>query len=90
MGTLKTRVRRLEEAGGGDEGCPRCVGTLIVVGNALNDRFHSASWNGEPLSEEELRERQTEAKCPRCGRKKDPDERAEIKVGGRRFRGRGL
>jgi hypothetical protein len=32
--SLQTRVQRLEEASGGDEGCPRCVGVLIIVGDA--------------------------------------------------------
>jgi phage FluMu protein Com len=85
--SLETRVERLEAAYGGDEGCPRCVGTLIIVGDATTDKLHSAKWNGKEISEEELREHETETKCPRCGRKIDPDERAEIKVGGRRFRG---
>ena len=82
---LETRVRRLEEAGGDDGGgCPRCVGTLVIVSDAITGEFHSASWGGEPLSEEDTHEREAESRCPRCGRKLDPDETPVIKVGGRR------
>jgi hypothetical protein len=82
---LETRVERLEAATGGDggEGCPRCVGTLTVVSDAVSGEFRSASWNGEEITGEELRERETEVKCPRCGRKIDPSEGFEIMVGGR-------
>jgi hypothetical protein len=85
---LERRVEALEEASVGDEGCPRCVGVLIIVGDATTDKvLLYAKWNGEEISEEELRAHESQTKCPRCGRKIDPDERAEIKVGGRRFRG---
>jgi hypothetical protein len=83
-GSLATRVRRLEEAAPDDGGCDRCCGTLIIVGDAPSGEFVSASWNGEPLSGEEVRERQTERKCRRCGRKLDPEEDPVIEVGGRR------
>jgi hypothetical protein len=46
---------------------------MIVVGDALSGEFRLASCNGEPLSEEDLRERQTLRKCPLCGRKLDPE-----------------
>jgi hypothetical protein len=83
--TLERRVEALEaSAGGGGGGCPRCAGTLIIVGDAMTGKFHSASWNGEPLSKEEVSERKTETQCPRCGRKLDPENTLEIKVGGRR------
>jgi hypothetical protein len=83
--TLERRVAALEESGGGDGGCPRCVGTLIIIGNAeaKSGELHSASWNGEPITGEELRERQSERKCSRCGRHIDPEEAAEIRVGRR-------
>jgi Zn finger protein HypA/HybF involved in hydrogenase expression len=89
MSTLEIRVRRLEDAsfavagGGGGEGCPRCVGVLVIVSDAVSGEFDSASWNGEPLSEHETHEHETEHKCPRCGRKLDHGERLEIGVGGR-------
>jgi hypothetical protein len=82
---LQTRVRRLEGAIGGDGGgCERCTGVLIVVSNAISGEFHSASWKGEDISEDELYERRTETKCPRCGRKLDPENNPVIRVGGRR------
>jgi ssDNA-binding Zn-finger/Zn-ribbon topoisomerase 1 len=86
MSTLETRVRRLEDASGGGDGggCDRCRGTLIIVSDANSGEFHSASWNGEPLSEQEAREHETERKCPRCGRRIGLDEASEIRVGGRR------
>ena len=98
--TLERRVEALEAAAGGDGGCPRCVGTLIIIGNAeakpgSPGEFHSASWNGEPITAEELRERQSERsserKCSRCGRKIEPDEAVEIRIGQRvGARGRAL
>ena len=87
--SLQTRVKRLEEAAGGDGGgCDRCRGTLIVVGNAMTGEFRSASWNGEAITDEELYERQTETKCPRCGGRVRPSEDPVIKVGGRRWQHR--
>ena len=85
---LQARVRRLEEASGGDgEGCERCRGTLVVVSNAITGKFHSARWNGEDISEEDADERQTERRCPRCGRKLEPENSSIIKVGGPRSKG---
>jgi hypothetical protein len=46
----------------------------------------TAPAKGKPAGKgnpEELRECQTERKCPRCGRKTDPDEAAVIKIGRR-------
>lgn len=80
-GALQTRVRRLEDASGDGGGCPRCVGTTVIIED-LGGGFVQARWNGKPLSEEEYRERQAERKCPRCGRKIDPDEATQIRVGG--------
>jgi hypothetical protein len=82
--SLQTRVRRLEEASGGDGGCERCCGTLVIVSNVITREFHSASWRGEDMSEEEFHERRAETRCPRCGWELDPDEAPVIKVGGRR------
>ncbi len=81
---LERRVQRLEAANGCRGECPRCVGAMTIVSDAFLGRFHSASWNGEPLSEQEARERKTERECPRCGRRIDSNEGVEIRVGGRR------
>lgn len=82
--TLKKRVVALEAASGGDGDCERCCGLLVTVSDAITGEFYSASWNSEAISEEDLLERQTETKCPRCGRKLDPDNTSEIKIGGHR------
>lgn len=83
--SLKRRLKALEAptGDGDDEGCPRCVGTMTIVTDAVSGRFNSASWNGEPLDEQEVRERSSERECPNCGRRIDPDETVEIVVGGR-------
>ena len=81
---LERRVEALEAATGGGGGCPRCVGTMTIVSDAVSERFHSTSWNGEPLDQSELEERQAETKCPKCGRRINPAEQEEIKIGGRR------
>jgi hypothetical protein len=80
---LERRLEALEDAYGGDEGCDRCHGTLVIVENAVSGAFHKASWNGEDITEVELHERQTEGECPRCGRRIDPGEGLEVRVGGR-------
>jgi hypothetical protein len=83
--TLERRVEALEDAygGSGGGGCDRCCGLLVTVHDAITGRFHSAEWNGEEITEGELRERETERECPRCGRKIEPEEDVEIRVGGR-------
>jgi hypothetical protein len=87
MSALERRVRRLEAALGGDGGgCDRCSGTMIVVNDSLSGEFRSASWNGKPLSEGDLRERQTERERPQCGRKLDPEQAPVIEVGRARRR----
>ena len=87
MSALERRVRRLEAALGADGGgCDRCLGAMIVVSDALSGEFRSASWNGEPLSEEDLRGRQSERECPLCGRKLDPEQAPVIEVAGARRR----
>jgi hypothetical protein len=87
MSALERRVRRLEAALGGDGGgCHGCCGTLIVVRDALTGEIRSASWNGKSLSEEALRERQTERECPLCGRKLDSEPTPVIEVAGARRR----
>jgi hypothetical protein len=80
VSVLQKRVAALETASGGDEGCGRCRGLLISVSECLSGEFHSASWNGEAISEEELAERDVEKECPECGR--SLDDTLVIKVGG--------
>ena len=81
---LERRVEALEAAAGDGGGCERCSGVLVVVSNVITGEFHSASWRGESLSEEETCGRRTETRCPQCGRKLEPDEAPVIKVGGLR------
>ncbi len=82
---LERRVEILEAAAGGDGGgCERCRGLLTVVRHVTTGELHSARWNGEEVSEEEVREREVETKCPRCGRGLDPGETSVIRVGGQR------
>ena len=45
-------------------------------------RLHTSELNREEITRAELRERQAERECPRCGRKIDPEEATQIKVGG--------
>ena len=78
------RLEALEAASGDGGGCDRCCGILVIVSNVFTGEFHSASWHGKALSEEEVHERRVETGCPRCGRKLDPDEAPVIKVGGLR------
>lgn len=68
MRLLGRRVEALEAAGGEGGGCDRCWGQLVTVHNSVSGELRSARWNGEPLCAEELAERQTEKRCPRCGR----------------------
>jgi hypothetical protein len=77
---LQTRVKRLEAAGGAGGGCDRCRGLLVTVSGAITGEVHSASWNGEALSEEEAHERYTETKCPKCGARIDLAQ--VIRIGG--------
>jgi predicted ATPase len=82
--TLEKRISVLEDASGGGGGCDRCRGTLVVVEDAVTGAFHRASCNGAELTEEELHDRKAERECPRCGRRIDPTEALEIRVGGQR------
>jgi hypothetical protein len=36
------------------------------------------------LTEDELAERETETRCPKCGRRIDPNETTKIEIGGSR------
>ncbi len=38
-----------------------CCGLLVTISHAITCEHHSATWNGEAISEGELLERQTEA-----------------------------
>ncbi len=66
--SLATRIRRLEEAGGGGE-CPRCSGVFAVT---MNGEFSSASKHGVPMSREDyeaLEAEEEDGRCPACGEK---------------------
>lgn len=82
MRVLERRLEALEAATDGDGGCDRCRGLLVAVSHAITGEHHSATWNGEPISEGELLERRTEEGCPLCGRELDPDEAPAIRLGG--------
>lgn len=82
MRLLERRVEALEAAGGdGGGGCDRCRGLLVTVHNCVSGELRSARWNGEPLCAEELAERKTEKRCPRCGRDLAEDSEPVIGVG---------
>jgi hypothetical protein len=72
-------LRPLPAETGAASGAADCRWT---VRHAIMGEHHSATWNDEAISEEELLERQTEAKCPRCGRELNPDEMPVIRLGG--------
>ena len=79
---MERRLDALEAATGGDGGCEQCRGLLVTVRHAITGEHRSATWNGEAISEGEVLERRTEARCPRCGRELDPDEALVIRLGG--------
>jgi hypothetical protein len=78
------RLRTLEalSGDGGDGGCERCSGLLVIISHAITGEHHSATWNGGSIAQEELLERRTEARCPRCGRELNRDEAPVIRLGG--------
>lgn len=82
MSKLEKRLVALEAFMGGDVGCERCRGLLVTVSHVITGEHHSATWNGEYISEGALLERQTEDKCPRCGRELDPDGTPVVRLGG--------
>jgi hypothetical protein len=82
MRTLERRLEALEAASGDGGSCDRCCGVLVIVSNAITGEFHSASWRGEDMSEEEFHERRAETRCPRCGSRIDPAATPVITVGG--------
>ena len=84
MSVLEKRLTALEAASGGSGGCERCRGLLVTVSHAITGEHHSATWNGEAISEEEVSERRTEARCPRCGRDLGGAQLPVIRLGGRR------
>ncbi len=69
MGSVETRIRRLEaDAGGGGE-CPRCAGMVAIF---MNGEFSSAHKNGLPVTEEEwdaFEDEEEDGRCPVCGQK---------------------
>ncbi len=81
VSVLERRVEALEAAGGDGGGCDRCRGLRVTVRNCISGELRSARWNGEALSAEELAERETEKRCPRCGRDLSGDKPPVIKVG---------
>jgi hypothetical protein len=65
--SLQTRIKRLEEATGGDGECPRCSGTTIIT---INGKVGGVSKNGRrlPLAEAEAFVAEEESgRCPLCG-----------------------
>jgi hypothetical protein len=82
VSTLAKRLEALEASSGADGGCGRCRGLLVTVRHAITGEHHSATWNGEAITEGELLERRTEARCPGCGRDLDPGAAPVIKLGG--------
>jgi hypothetical protein len=84
LSVLQKRVETLEAAAAGEDGgCGRCRGVLVVVKSACGGALHSARWNSEALTEDELGDLQAEAKCPRCGRDLRGDAEMVVKVGGK-------
>ena len=84
MSVLEKRVETLEAATAVvSAGCEPCSGVLVVVKDAITGALHPACWNGEALTEDELGERQTEAKSPKCGRDLSEDVETVIMVGGK-------
>jgi hypothetical protein len=59
VSVLEKRLEALEAATGGDGGCERGRGLLVTVRYAITGKHHSATWNGEAISEGELLERRT-------------------------------
>ncbi len=66
MSSLRTRLKRLEEASGGGE-CPRCSGTVVVY---LNGELGSVSRDGRRFAPEEAQAfvgEEHDGRCPVCG-----------------------
>jgi len=67
VSTLTRRVERLEGSFGGGEVCPRCAGTIVVIGVSGEV---SVTRNGTHLAPEAAkafhREEQPGDICPRC------------------------
>jgi hypothetical protein len=88
--TIERRVATLEAlSGDGGDGCPRCRGTLLTIRDAITGELHRASWNGGEISPQELGQRRTETRCPRCGRDLTADDSPVITMGGPRTGGAG-
>jgi hypothetical protein len=53
LSVLQKRVEALEAAAaGGDGGCGRCRGDLVLVKSGTAGALHSARWNSEALTED--------------------------------------
>jgi hypothetical protein len=54
----------------------------VTVSHAITGEFHSATWNGEAISEGKLLERRSDTRFPGCGWELNPDEAPVIRLGG--------
>jgi hypothetical protein len=81
--SLQRRLEALEDAAIEGGGCDRCRGTLVIVKDAITGEIKRARWNGQDLTGGELQERQAARECSNCGRRIDPDEETEMRIGGR-------
>ena len=76
MGSLETRVRRLEDASGSGD-CPRCSRSTMVY---VNEVLESVTKGGRKFTPEEAEAFESEeegGRCPVCGQG-----RPEIVIGG--------
>ena len=81
--TTQRRLATLEAASDdGGDGCPRCRGVMVALGSAETGEALSARWNGEAITAEQLQERETEVRCPACGRDMSADNSPVIAIGG--------
>ncbi len=66
--SLQSRVRRLEEATGGDGGkCPRCSGTIVVIVNGKLDGVSKDGRRFTPWEAEAFAGEEEDGRCPVCG-----------------------
>ena len=70
--SLQTRVRCLEDAGGGGGECQRCSGTTVTY---VNGGVRSVSKHGRSFTPEEAEAFESEeeaGRCPVCGARRSP------------------